>query len=284
MVEGELQGTVEHVGDGPQPGVVGVGARFDPPDLGRDGEVADGHHVAPRVATGVAVGAELREVLGGVDAGLLAQLADRGLVERFVGMLEAAGQRPRPFVRVGLTPHEQHHQSAVDDAHDHHVDRHGERRVVPGVVALRRLVARSLGALLRLARRHDRHPRPDVVVSTITGTELTHPNGRSRATDLTRRRHQITTTANTSADDRSQHHCGQDTLRRLAATSAPSSTWRITIDDASWSASPTPRPADRAHDPVAVDQHRHEDRRNRRGVRVDAQRRRVGVRVRRVAG
>ena len=72
VVEGEFQGAVEHVGDGPQAGVVGVGAGVDPPDLRRDGEVADGHHVAPRVATRVAVGAELREMSGGVDAGLLA--------------------------------------------------------------------------------------------------------------------------------------------------------------------------------------------------------------------
>ena len=96
VVEGQLEITVEHVGDRPQPGVGGVGAGDELADIRRHREVGDGDDVAPRVASRVAVGAELGEVAGRLDAGLLPQLTGGGVVERLVGPLEAARDRPRP--------------------------------------------------------------------------------------------------------------------------------------------------------------------------------------------
>jgi hypothetical protein len=41
-----------------------------------------------------------------VDAGLLTQLASSGVLERFIGAYEPAGQRPHPCERLTRTLHE----------------------------------------------------------------------------------------------------------------------------------------------------------------------------------
>ncbi len=70
------------VGHGREAGVRRVGARDDVPDVSQHREVGDRDDVHSRVAPGIAVRAELRQHARGIDAGLLAQLALRGLVER----------------------------------------------------------------------------------------------------------------------------------------------------------------------------------------------------------
>ena len=77
-------------------GVRGVSACGDVADVSQHREVGDRDHVHARVTAGVAVGTELGQQAGGDHAGLLAELAPRGLVERLVGALEATGDRPRP--------------------------------------------------------------------------------------------------------------------------------------------------------------------------------------------
>jgi hypothetical protein len=49
------------------------------------------------------------------DAGLLDQLAYRGLLDRFVRVDETSGQRPAPFERLVATPDEQQLAGAADD-------------------------------------------------------------------------------------------------------------------------------------------------------------------------
>ena len=63
-------------------GVRGVGARHHVSDVSQHREVGDRDDVHARVAAGIAVRAELRQHARGIDAGLLAELALRGFVER----------------------------------------------------------------------------------------------------------------------------------------------------------------------------------------------------------
>ena len=97
-------------------------------------EVGDGHHVHSRVATRISVGGELGQRPD--DTSLLGQFALGGLVQALARELEASWRRPHPEER-GLSPtDEQHLEGSVDDGQDHDVDRHGERREPPGVVAV----------------------------------------------------------------------------------------------------------------------------------------------------
>ena len=83
MVEREVDLPVEDVGHGDQRGGRGIRAARRPlPTSRSDREVRDRDDVHARVAPGIAVGAELGQQARGVDAGLLAQLALRRLVQR----------------------------------------------------------------------------------------------------------------------------------------------------------------------------------------------------------
>ena len=98
-------------------------------------EVRDRHDVHPRIAPGIAVGAELGQERRAVDARLLAQLARRRLVQRLVRALEAARDRPQPLERLDAATHEQHVQPALGHREDDDVDRDGERGELRRVVA-----------------------------------------------------------------------------------------------------------------------------------------------------
>ena len=89
--------------------------------------------------SGIAVGAELGQQARGVDAGLLAQLALRRLVERLGRALEAARDRPHALERRLAAAHEQDVQHAVGHRQDHDVDRDRERRELRRVVPGRRV-------------------------------------------------------------------------------------------------------------------------------------------------
>ena len=137
VVERQLDLAGQSVGDGHEAGGDGVRARRDVAHLAQHREVGDGDHVHARVAPGVAVGAELRQQARAVDAGLLDELTLRGLVQRLVGPLEAAGDRPHALIRRHPAAHEQDVQPAVGHGEDDHVHRHRERRELRGVVARR---------------------------------------------------------------------------------------------------------------------------------------------------
>jgi hypothetical protein len=107
VIERELELPVEDVGDGGEGRVGGVGPGLDRPDVPKDGEVRHGDDVHARVATGVAVRAELGQEARYVDARLLVELASRRLVERLGRPLEAARDRPHALVRALSAPHEQ---------------------------------------------------------------------------------------------------------------------------------------------------------------------------------
>ena len=83
--------SVEDVGDGDERSVRCVGAGDDRADVAKHGEVGDGHDVHARIASGVAVRAELGQQARGVDAGLLGELPLRRLVQRLVGRLKPPG-------------------------------------------------------------------------------------------------------------------------------------------------------------------------------------------------
>ena len=104
--------------------------------VGDDGPVADGHDAHPGVPVRVAVGAELFEepdLL--VDARLLGQLPDGCLVQVLVRFDESTRQCPPPQEGWPAPLDQQHAQIVVDDGEDHDVYRHGESRVVVGVVS-----------------------------------------------------------------------------------------------------------------------------------------------------
>ena len=119
--------------------VRGVGARYHVSDVSQHRQVGDRDDVHARVAAWIAVRAKLREHARGVDAGLLAELALRGFVERLGGSLEAAGYRPHVLERRLATADEQHVQHAAGHRQDHDVDRDGEGRKLGWVVAGRRV-------------------------------------------------------------------------------------------------------------------------------------------------
>ena len=115
----------------------GIRAGDDAAHVAEHGEVRDRDDVHPRVAPGIAVGAELGQQARGVDAGLLGQLSLRRLVQRLVGALEAAGDRPHPLERRHAAADEQDVQPAAGHGQDDHVDRDGERRELRRVVVRR---------------------------------------------------------------------------------------------------------------------------------------------------
>ena len=149
VVEGQLEAAVDHLGDRPQRGVVGIGPGSQPTHVGQHREVGDGDHVHAGVAVGVAVGAELGEPHHALDAGLLTELSGGGLIQGFVGSLEAAGQRPRPPVGLAAASDQQHLQLGLIHGEDDHVDGDGEAGEGVGVV----VVGRSTG---RCPSRHGR--------------------------------------------------------------------------------------------------------------------------------
>ena len=109
--------------------------RDDRPDVAQHGEVRDRDDVHARVAPGIAVGAELGQQARGVDAGLLGELAPRRLVQRLVGTLEPAGNRPHALERLLAAADEQHVEHALGHGQDDDVDRDGEGRELRRVVA-----------------------------------------------------------------------------------------------------------------------------------------------------
>ena len=122
--------------DGDERGVRCVGAGDDRPHVAKDGEVRDRDDVRARVAPGIAVGAELGQQARDVDARLLGELASRRLVQRLVGTLEPAGNRPHALERLLAPADEENVEDAVGHGQDDHVhrDREGRERarVVPG--------------------------------------------------------------------------------------------------------------------------------------------------------
>ena len=71
VVEGELDPFLEDVRRGDKRCVLGVGAGDDRSHVAKNGEVRDRDDVHARVASGIAVRAELGQQAGDVDAGLL---------------------------------------------------------------------------------------------------------------------------------------------------------------------------------------------------------------------
>ena len=165
VVEGQRDRAVDDVGDAPQAGVGGVGAGDELGDVAADGEEGDADDVAARVAAGVAVGAELQQRARRGDARFLGELAHGGVVQRLVGPLEPAGQRPRAGVRVAVALDQHDVQVALDDGEHDDVDRDGERRVVADVVARWCCGGRS-------SLRHGPHCRRFVVRLTITRPQI----------------------------------------------------------------------------------------------------------------
>ncbi len=137
VIERELELPVEHVGYGDQRGVCSIGSTGDIAHLAQHREVGNRHHVHPRVAPRIAVGAELAQHPRAVDTGLLAELSARRLVERLGGALEAAGNRPHPLERRHASTYEQQLKPAVGHGQDHYVHRHRERRELRWVVVRR---------------------------------------------------------------------------------------------------------------------------------------------------
>ena len=88
-----------------------VGAGDDRPDVSQDGEVRDRDDVRARVASGIAVGAELGQQARDVDARLLGELASRRLVQCLLGLnppgiahMPLYGSWPRRTRRTWRTP------------------------------------------------------------------------------------------------------------------------------------------------------------------------------------
>ena len=136
MVERELDPLLEDVRGGDERGVGCVGAGDDRSHVARNGEVRDGDDVHARVAAGIAVGAELGQQAGDVDAGLLGELASRRLVQRLFRALEPTGNRPHALERLLPSLDEENVEHALGHGQDDHVHRDGEgrelARVVPG--------------------------------------------------------------------------------------------------------------------------------------------------------
>ena len=84
----------------------------------------------PWITVGGAVRLELFEHggAGELDAGLLAQLTRRGLVEVFASEHEATGQRNLPRERLAPARDQQHAEHTVADRQHNEVDRHREDR------------------------------------------------------------------------------------------------------------------------------------------------------------
>ena len=116
------------VGDRMQGGPGGVRPGDDPRHLAEHREVRHGDDVHARVASGIAVGAELLEELRAVDTGLLVQLPERGLVERLLGPLESAGNRPPALEGRDAASHEEHAEPPLVHGQDDDVDGDGEGR------------------------------------------------------------------------------------------------------------------------------------------------------------
>ena len=136
VVERQLDPLLEDVGDRDERGVCRVRSGDDRSYLAKDGEVADGDDVHSGVSSGIAVGAELGQQAGDVDAGLLGELAPRGLVQCLVRTLEPTGHRPHSFERLLPSPDEKDvEHAALGHGQDDHVHRDGEggklARVVP---------------------------------------------------------------------------------------------------------------------------------------------------------
>ena len=88
----ECQRQLAHrVDDRPEPGGGGVRTRAQAAGIGSHREIGHRDHVGARIAAGIAVGTELRQMLGRDQPGLLTQFPPRGLVERLVRPLESAG-------------------------------------------------------------------------------------------------------------------------------------------------------------------------------------------------
>ena len=90
VVERQLEAPVDHLGHGPQAGLIGVGACGQCSDIGQDGKVGDRHHVHAGVAVRVAIGAELGQTSRGSNACLVAELACCGVIEGLVRPLETS--------------------------------------------------------------------------------------------------------------------------------------------------------------------------------------------------
>ena len=92
--------------------------------VGHQGDVADGHDPAARIAVGGAVAAELADMqVGGVQAGLLGQLPLRGPVEVFTVFEEPAGQSELAEVGLCGAFDDQDMQSLFTDGQNGQVDR-----------------------------------------------------------------------------------------------------------------------------------------------------------------
>ena len=128
VVERQVDLAVQQIGDRNEGRCCSVRARLDLAHIANHCEVADGDDVHAWVAPGIAVGAELGQRDGGVDACLLAQLPPRRLVQRLAGTLETARDRPHPLERRLTSTHEQGVQQALGHRQDHHVDCHRECR------------------------------------------------------------------------------------------------------------------------------------------------------------
>ena len=114
---------------------------------GDDRAVGDAHGVLGRAPVGIAVGGELLELAGRVEAGLLMQRPQRGLVKGFVRTLEAPGERPGVSVLIGNSLDKDHMESLADHREHDHVHRDSEARRARGFVVA---APRTLGGWLSL--------------------------------------------------------------------------------------------------------------------------------------
>ena len=155
MVEGELDPLLEDVGDGYERCVGRVRAGGDRSHVAQHGEVGDRHDVHARVARGIAVGAELRQEAGDVDARLLGELAPLAASSSVSsGRLKPPGIAHMPLKGVLASSYEEGVQDALGHRQDDDVHRDGEGRefprVVPGRVFARGVI---VGMTLTVARR-----------------------------------------------------------------------------------------------------------------------------------
>lgn len=97
-------------------------------ELGGEQEVGDGEDRPARVAVERPVGAELLQVAGRADAGLLRELAPGRPGEPLLRQHEPARERERAAERLDAALDEQHVQGVVADRERDDVDRDGQQR------------------------------------------------------------------------------------------------------------------------------------------------------------
>jgi hypothetical protein len=132
VVEGESRRVGQGFLHGHQEGIGGVVATHRILDVGHQRPVSDRHDPHPGIPVGCSVRAELLEATCS-DAGLLGELAHRGVTQVFVGIDKASGERPPAPERIRPTLDQQDVQLALSLREDGNIGRDRERRIGTGV-------------------------------------------------------------------------------------------------------------------------------------------------------